>query len=105
MNTLTLNLIKQHLNIDQDFTADDEYLTSLGEVAEEMVLKHLDYNNINEIVVKFNGFPVPIRHAMLLLVGNFYMNRESVSTVTMTSIPHSYEYLLAVYKNRENYQG
>lgn len=105
MNTLTLNLIKQHLNIDQDFTADDEYLTSLGDVAEEIVLKHLDYNDINEIVVKYSGFPVPIRHAMLLLVGNMYMNRESVSTVSMISIPHSYEYLLAMYKNRENYQG
>ena len=37
MNYLTLAQIKKHLNIDTQFTEDDEYNESLGEVAEEIV--------------------------------------------------------------------
>jgi len=44
--------------------------------------------------------PAGLRHAMLLLAGNFYMNREPISIgINVTDLPLSYKYLIAPYKN------
>ena len=101
MEYLDLSQIKKHINVDDVFTDDDEYIESLGDVAEAMVSRHID-RNLADIAV--NGqLPAPIRHACLLFIGNLYMNRESVSNISMMDIPKSYEYLLATYKNRSNF--
>ena len=104
---MTLADAKKHLNIDSTFTDDDAYITSLINVSEEMVLRHLDYSSYAEMLTRLNvqTVPTPIIHACKLLIGNLYMNRESVSTAVQTKIPDSYDYLLATYKNRVNYQG
>jgi hypothetical protein len=43
--------------------------------------------------------PRPLYHAMLLMIGHFYMNRESVSVSGLVEIPMSYKMLVAPYKN------
>ena len=101
MNYLNLAQIKKHLNIDAEFTDDDLYLESLCDVAEQMVSRHLE-NDLSNLE-KDGQLPAPIIHACLLLVGNLYMNRESVSNINMVKIPNAYEYLLATYKNRTNF--
>lgn len=102
MTYLTLAQIKKHLNIDSTFTDDDDYLTSLGDVAEQIVSKHVQYN-LSELAESNGGtLPAPITHACLLLIGNFYMNRESVAAISISKIPMSYEYLLGLYKNYSN---
>ena len=95
MRYLELSRIKEHLNIDKDFTDDDLYLESLGDVAEQMVERHLECN-LDEFE---NSVPAPVLHACLLLVGNLYNNRESVSNTNQHELPLSYRYLLATYKN------
>ena len=96
---LNLEGIKKHLNIDDYYEDDDFYLIYLCEVAEMAVEKHIDTNL--EKVAEENGgeLPAPIAHAILLLIGNMYKSRESVSYGSVTSIPFSYEYLLSLYKN------
>ena len=42
MKYLDLNLIKKHLNMNADYTAEDDYLTMLGGAVEEVVEKHID---------------------------------------------------------------
>lgn len=97
MNYLTLAQIKKHLNIDTQFTDDDEYIESLGEVAEEIVSQHLR-QDLSVIASGYNdNLPKPIVHAMLLLVGNFYANRETVAFASAYELPLSYEYLLSPY--------
>ena len=39
---IQLYQVKKHLNIDEDFRDDDEYLMSLVEVAEKVVEKNID---------------------------------------------------------------
>lgn len=104
---ITLQEAKKHLNIDPEFTDDDAYITSLIETAEAMVLQHLDYRDYRELMAYLDvvEVPMPVIHACKLLIGNLYMNRESVSPVTMTNIPQSFEYLLATYKNRVGYKA
>lgn len=103
MRYLTLTDIKKQLNIDTEFTDDDIYLTQLGDVAESIVARHIDYD-LDEIV-EDDILPSPIYQACLLMVGNLYANRESISFATPNKMPFSYEYLLATYKNRKNFKS
>lgn len=99
---VTLDRIKKHLNIDEDYKEDDSYITSLYEVAEKVVEKHTD--SILSDVAKVSGgvLPSPLIHAMLLFIGDMYRNRESVSFTSVNSIPFSYDYILSLYKNYGN---
>ena len=44
---------------------------------------------------------LPIIHAMLLMIGNLYANREPVAFGTVVKLPYSYEYLIGLYKHYE----
>lgn len=95
---INLETIKKHLNIDSFFTEDDEYLMLLEDVAEKAVSKHIDCN-LSELQDGNGGLPSPLLHAILLLVGNMYMQRESISFSNATEVPLSYSYLLDLYKD------
>lgn len=96
---VTLDKIKNHLNIDSYYKEDDNYITSLYEVAEKVVEKHTDSDL--SVIAGTNGglLPAPLVHAMLLFIGDMYRNRESVSFTSATAIPFSYDYILSLYKN------
>lgn len=94
---INLETIKKHLNIDSFFTEDDDYLMMLESVAENTVAKHIDCN-LSELCVSGELAP-PLKHAMLLLIGSMYMQRESVTYSSITEVPQSYNYLLDLYKD------
>ena len=99
MEYLNLDLIKKHLNIDSDFHDDDEYLTMLGNVVEQVTERHID-DSFQLIMLKNNGvFPPTLIQAMLLLCGTYYSNRENVAFTSSSEIPQSYSYLLSLYQN------
>lgn len=96
---LNLYQVKKHLNIDEDYTDDDEYLVDLINVSEAVVSKHID-DNLNEVAEANGGeLPSPLVHAMLLLIADLYQNRETVAYTTINELPLSYKYLLSLYKN------
>lgn len=95
---LNIELIKKHLNIDEYYEDDDNYLAYLCEVAEKTVEKHID-TDLGSLMSEYGELPAPITHAILLFIGDMYKSRESVSFGSVTSIPFSYEYLLSLYKN------
>lgn len=99
MEYLNLDLIKKHLNIDSNFHDDDEYLTMLGNVVEQVTERHID-DSFQLIMLKNNGvFPPTLIQAMLLLCGTYYSNRENVAFTSSSEIPQSYSYLLSLYQN------
>ena len=99
MEYLNLDLIKKHLNIDSDFHDDDEYLTMLGNVVEQVTERHID-SSFALITFENNGvFPPTLMQAMLLLCGTYYSNRENVAFTSSSEIPQSYSYLLSLYQN------
>ena len=99
MNYITLNQIKTHLNIDSDFTADDNLLEMYGDVAEAVVQRHLCIL-LSELVDGGGVLPPPVHQAILFYVGNLYNARESVTFGTSPqNIPFTYQYLLDLYKN------
>lgn len=98
---IQLDRIKQHLNIDEYFTAEDEYLTYLEDVAETVVERHIDHN-LSDLQDEEGNLPAPLLHAMLLFIGDMYQSRESVAFSTATELPLSFNYILSLYKNYSN---
>lgn len=90
---ITLDEIKAHLNIEKDWHGEDQYLQSLIDAAKVVVQKHI-CDNIDGIKSEEQ---TPLAHAIKLLVGTWYMNRESLSNLNKGN--HSYEYILSLYKN------
>lgn len=91
-------ILKKHLNIDESFIDDDEYIKALCLAAENAVENHLQ-RPLSEITNERGKLPPAVKHAILLLVGHFYANRESVSFASASEIPLAYQYLLQPYKS------
>lgn len=99
MNHLTLKLIKEHLNLDNDFTLDDAYLSNLGDVVEQVVEKHIDDSFVYLASVNGGKLPTPLIQAMLLLLGSYYANREHIAFNANYEVGNSYTFLIDLYRN------
>lgn len=98
---IQLDLAKKHLNIEDDFIEDDEYILSLIDVAESAVRVHIN-EDFASIAEKNGGcLPSPILQAALLMVGNLYQNREAVGSKAQ-ELPFNYRYLIDLYRNYNN---
>lgn len=95
---LQLYQVKKHLNINEEWHDDDEYLCDLIDVAQNIVQTHIDVE-LQQLENGDGELPPPLIQAMLLLIGNFYANRESVVFAGATPLPHAFEYIIALYKN------
>lgn len=91
---VTLEMIKTHLNIEQDYRGEDSYLLHLREVAFLVVQNHICSD-----LATLNGHKKAIGHALLLLIGTYYLQRESIGTSSMKECPHTLQYILDQYKN------
>lgn len=90
---ITLDEIKDHLNIERSDKFYDSYLLSLLDAAKVVVQKHI----CDSIDSKTSEEQLPLAHAIKLLVATLFMNRESLSNLQKGN--HSYEYILSLYKN------
>ena len=68
-------------------------------MAEDSVSKHLDI--ALEELEEGGLLPPSVIHAMLLMIGNLYTNREPVTVGSVVKIPYTYEYLVGLYKHYE----
>lgn len=94
---LQIYQIKKHLNIDEAFHEDDEYLASLAEAAEKAVEVQID-RPLDTLKDGEGYLPSPLVQAILLLVGTWYASRESVTFGASAVLPHGFEYIIALYK-------
>lgn len=94
---ITIDQVKKHLNLNEDFLDDDAYLYSLIQVAEQAVEMYID-KPLSEISDENGKIPDSLRHAMLLLIGNLYDNRESTITLNINEVPHAFQFLLDLYQ-------
>jgi hypothetical protein len=97
MTYLNLELIKNHLNL-QNFSDDDTYLQHLGSAVEFVVERDID-KKLSKIAEENGGeFPPSLLHAMLLLVGTYYANRENISYASCVEVPKTYQYICDLYR-------
>ena len=97
---LTIDDVKKHLYIDHD--DDNRYIADLITVAEDAVKTDLNLNSLSELEDETGMLPASVIQAMLLLIGTLYANRESVTYGTPHTVPHSYEFLISLYRNYLN---
>ena len=97
MTYLNLELIKTHLNL-QNFSDDDKYLQHLGSAVEFVVEQDIDKKFTT--IAQENGGELPpsLLHAMLLLLGTYYANRENVSYSSCVEVPKTYAYICDLYR-------
>lgn len=94
MSIITLTEAKKHLNIDEEFTEDDNYIQSLIDVAENLI-----ENDTQKVLSSFSAIPPVLKHAAKILISTFYENREAVVIGTIVSeVPFSYKYLIGGFK-------
>lgn len=93
MSEVSLELFKKHVRAD-DFAGDDEYLEHLLATAEEAVLTATN-RTADELRNSETGkLPAPLIHAMMLLAGHWYNQREAVSAVQMHEVPDTLQALV-----------
>lgn len=103
MKYITVDDIKRHLYI--SFFDDDLILADMIDVAEDVVEKYLN-TTYDELEDEDGNIPDSIIHAIKVMVGNLYNNRESVSfNAVPYRVPYSYEYLLQPYRNYKRKAG
>lgn len=96
---VTLQQAKKHLNIDDSFTEDDNYILQLIQVAEDAVEKNTDIALTEQL--EGGILPPSLTHSILLLVGNLYNNREATSYSVPSEVPFAYKYLINLNRNFE----
>ena len=97
---LSINDLKRHLIIDNN--DDDLYIADFITVVEDAVRRDLNLYSLKDIEDCNGMLPACVTQAMLLLIGTLYANRESVTYGTPHTVPHSYEYLIALARNYIN---
>ena len=102
---LELAHIKKHLNIDAEYTDDDEYILYLYDVAVDVIQKHIDIT-FDEIMQKEGKIP----NALLIIV----MIVASISAAAIWALipaffkakfntnPNSLTYILNMYRDYSN---
>lgn len=95
-----LSTVKKHLNLDNDFNDDDEYLLKLIQVAEDAVAKRIDCRDLNDLVSPKTGYlPPSLQQSILLLIGNYYANRETTTFANNYELNKGFDFLVNLDKH------
>ncbi|MBR7170373.1 MAG: phage gp6-like head-tail connector protein [Alistipes sp.] len=94
----SLELAKQHLNLEAEYTDDDALIQSYINAAEMLV--HADVGESEaDLVAKYGAIPAPLQVATLLVVGTFYTARETVAFGAIMQKVPTYDILVSKYRN------
>lgn len=97
MSLTALSLLKVHVRAD-DFSEDDAYLQHLLDAAEQHVADNTNRSLADLVELGGGELPMPLTHAVLLLAGHWYNQREAVAGVAMAEVPYTLQALLKPYR-------
>lgn len=103
-NVVSLELFKKHVRAD-DFADDDTYMEHLLEVAQESVINATNRTEAELTEMGGGSFPVSLKHAIMLLGGHLYNQRESVSQVQLHAVPDSLQALIKPFRKLADDSG
>lgn len=97
---IPLDKAKQHINVDAEYKEDDGYIISLVCAAEDAVAKRLNVKSLSKLVNPDTGYlPDSVSHAILLLIGNWFANREAVSNLNLNKLSYGFDFLADLNRN------
>lgn len=94
MRYLTLDYIHAHSRIDS--TDEDTLLTAYAEAAEEATMLACN-TTYEEMIEEYTEIPKAIIVATLMLVECLYVNRAPTSSVNMSAVPYTYDFMIKPY--------
>jgi len=97
MAIVTLELLKKHVRADE-FSDDDAYLLHLLDAAERYVLDATGRTTDELLAAGGGTIPTTLKHAILLIAGHWYNQREAVSGVQMSEVPYTLQALIKPYR-------
>lgn len=97
MSLTALSLLKSHVRAD-DFAEDDAYLQHLLDTAEQHVADSTNRSLADLVELGGGELPYSITHAVLLLAGHWYNQREAVAGVAMAEVPYTLQALIKPYR-------
>lgn len=100
MSYISLEQAKKHLNIEPDFTDDDDYIMEAVESATIVVEKDI-CQKLVDLEDEEGQIPRPLQRAILLMVGTFYNSRETEVYGVLLSETRSYRHIIGLYRNYE----
>ena len=97
---ISIDKVKSHLNLDDFYTEDDDYLVHLVSAAEDATAKRLNVKSLSCLINPDTGYlPESVNHSILLLVGSWYAARETFAFQSVSVLPHSFDFLADLNKN------
>ena len=93
----TLQMLKEQVNLVEEYTGDDTKLSRLLLTAQESVEKHIQ-QPLSGFVNEEGELNPMLVHAILIIAAHWYQNSEPVAFVQPRVIPYTYEYLLQPFK-------
>lgn len=97
MSLTALSLLKAHVRAD-DFAEDDAYLQHLLDAAEQHVADSTNRSLVELVEIGGGELPYAITHAVLLIAGHWYNQREAVAGVAMAEVPYTLQVLIKPYR-------
>lgn len=97
MAIVDIALLKKHVNAD-DFSDDDQYLQHLLDTAEQYVETATNRTNSELVEMGAGKYPATLQHAVLVIAGHWYNQREAVSGVQMAEVPYTLQALIKPYR-------
>ena len=97
MSLTALSLLKVHVRAD-DFADDDQYLQHLLDAAEDHVATSTNRSLAELTEIGGGELPMPLTHAVLLIAGHWYNQREAVAGVAMAEVPYTLQALIKPYR-------
>ena len=98
---VTLDEAKKHLRIDQSYSGDNTYIEFLIGVAEKVAEKYIN-TELSTLVDEGGKLPLDLQMSILFYVADLYANRESITYGEAKSVPRTFEFLLAPFRNYDN---
>lgn len=95
---IELETIKKHLNIDSTYNGDDELLLKYAETATAQLMA--DTGCTIDELGDISKAPIA-RHAVLLLIGDYYAYREDTYNGTLTMQPKGYNRMVNILRHYE----
>ena len=97
MAVTDLSLLKAHVRAD-DFADDDAYLQHLLDTAEEYVAQATNRTTAELVDLGGGMLPYSLTHAVLLIAGHWYNQREAVGSASMAEVPYTPTALIKPYR-------
>ena len=101
---LSINTLKNQLNIESGYTTEDALLTDYLNVAINAVYNYCDgglsgYTTVSGTTKYTTDLPNEVIYAIILIAHHFYTVRNIVSFSSVNEVPYAFKFLLSKYKD------